>query len=81
MPRLTPSELYLANLRGEFSPGSLSFMSKEEARAELNSMTGQDFGMNTAKWEAWLTEHPPVIAVKAASPAEALKLVRKLKKS
>ena len=79
MPRMTPIELCIANLRGDFPPGAIGYQTEDEAITELKQRTGQDFGKDSAKWEKWLQENPETIPEKAKNPREALKLARALK--
>ena len=80
MPRLTPIELCIANLRGDFPSESIGFQSSDDALAELKQRTGKDFGMDVAKWVAWLQENPEVVSVKVKSISDARKLARAIKK-
>ena len=54
MSRITPFRRLLMNLRGKIRDGRLEFLSPEQALEELRASTGQDFGMDTDAWEAWL---------------------------
>ncbi len=79
MPRMTPIELCIANLRGDFPPGAVGYQTKEESLSELEKRTGQDFGNDVSKWETWLQENPETIPEKAKTPRDALRLARALK--
>lgn len=79
MPRLTPIELDMANLRGDFPVGAIGYISKEDALNDLRTRTGQDFGTDLNKWEDWLATHPEPTPEKAKSVSDAIKLARKLK--
>lgn len=60
MSRLTPLQLLLANLRGDFQEGQREFKSKEEAYARLKKLTGKDFGIDVSRWERWIENNPQV---------------------
>lgn len=55
--RLKPIERLLKNLKGEI-PAYMrrEHMSKDAAYQELKAMTGQDFGLDVRRWEAWIKE-------------------------
>jgi hypothetical protein len=69
----------IANLRGDFPELAIGYQSKEDAIEELRQRTGQDFGLDVTKWESWLAENPEVVAEKAKTPKDALRLARALK--
>jgi len=79
MPRLTPIELCIANLRDDFPPGAIGYMTKQAALDELTKRTGLDFGIDAAKWEKWHHAHPEQVRVKATSLRDAIKKARHLK--
>ena len=79
MPRLTPIEMCIANLRGDFPKLAIGYQPREEALEELKRRTGQDFGLDVNKWESWLAENPEVVPEKAKTPKDALRLARALK--
>ena len=79
MPRMTPIELSIANLRGDFPPGAIGYQTEEESLSELKKRTGQNFGNDVSKWESWLEANPEVIPEKAKTPLEAMKLARAMK--
>jgi hypothetical protein len=56
--RLRPGELYVANLRGELSEGSLGYMPPAAALEALRRMSGLDFGMDAERWGRWLKSRP-----------------------
>jgi hypothetical protein len=47
----------LLSLRGELSRDNLYFMTPQRAADELREKTGQDFGLDADRWEAWLRGH------------------------
>ena len=51
-----PAELSLANLKGEIDPESRGYATREQALAALKEETGQDFGWDVGKWEAYVRE-------------------------
>jgi hypothetical protein len=55
--RLTPVKGLLKNLKGEI-PAYVrrEFLPKELAYEKLKAITGQDFGLDSIKWEAWVRE-------------------------
>jgi hypothetical protein len=73
MPRMTPNELCIANIRGDFPSSSIGYQSAEEALAELKQRTGIDFGLDANKWQSWLDANPEVIAPKVTNVRDALK--------
>ncbi len=54
--QLFPTELALANLKGEISPDERGHCSKEEAYEELKWLSGEDFGLDIELWETWVLE-------------------------
>jgi hypothetical protein len=76
---MTPIELCIANLRGDFPKTAIGYQPKEEALAELKRRTGQYFGEDYRVWEAWLRENPEVIEIAAKTPDEVRRLLRSLK--
>jgi hypothetical protein len=65
-----PAQLALANLKGEIDPESRGFLTKERALERLREETGQDFGADIARWEAYVADmykHVPQIAIRAPS--------------
>ncbi|NLG51697.1 MAG: hypothetical protein GX552_16455 [Chloroflexi bacterium] len=56
MPRLTPTEMLIANLRGDFPEGAIGHMPREQAHQELVALAGIDLGTDAEKWEQWLKE-------------------------
>jgi hypothetical protein len=54
--QLLPNELALANLKGEVSDEERGYLGKEEAYEWLKELSGEDFGMDIALWEAWVKE-------------------------
>jgi hypothetical protein len=50
-------EPMLLSLRGELPRDNLYFMTPSRAAGELREKTGQDFGLDADRWEAWLREH------------------------
>ena len=60
MSHLTPYEGFLLNLAGEVPPTMREFLPKEEARAILVKLTGQDFGLDVEMWTKWLREHDKI---------------------
>jgi hypothetical protein len=79
MPRMTPVELCIANLRGAFPEQAVGYQPIEEAIEELKDRTGQDFGSDVSKWESWLVENPEVVSEKAKDLRDARKLARGMK--
>jgi hypothetical protein len=57
MSRLVLEELYLLNLKGEIQEGRREYTTKDRAYQKLKELTGQDFGMDPVRWEAYLKEH------------------------
>jgi hypothetical protein len=53
MSRLTLVEGLLQNLASQIEPSRREFLSREEARATLKTMTGQDFGYDVRRWREW----------------------------
>lgn len=76
MPRNTPLELCIANLRGDYPPGAIGFMSMEEVLRELKQITGQDFGNDVLGWESWLRANPERVPNRAKTPQEALRILQ-----
>jgi hypothetical protein len=55
--KLTLTEGLLKNLKGEIPPHMRrEFLPMESAYEKLKSMTGQDFGYDSAAWEKWIEE-------------------------
>ena len=50
-------EILLNNLAGEIPPGRLIYLERNEARRQLVTLTGQDFGDDVEAWTAWLTQN------------------------
>ena len=48
---LTWGETLLANLEGKISESDDRYMNKEQAKAHLKKMSGEDFGDNSQKWK------------------------------
>ena len=48
---------YLSNLRGELPPESPYYMSRAEAYEKLKVFSGEDFGLDSNRWEQWGREH------------------------
>ena len=55
--RLTPVERLVKNLKGEI-PNHMrrEFLPKEVTYCRLKAMTNQDFGLDAARWEQWVTQ-------------------------
>jgi hypothetical protein len=51
--RASPQGIALINLAQQLPETSMHYMDREEAARQLRDWTGQDFGMDVAKWEAW----------------------------
>ena len=60
MARLSPVELLIANLRGEFTSGQREYRPSAEAYAKLKSISGKDFGMDANAWSKWARENAPI---------------------
>jgi hypothetical protein len=54
MSRIALFRLLTLNLEGKIQPDRRDYMTPERAYAELRKLTGQDFGMDAAKWKEWL---------------------------
>jgi hypothetical protein len=53
--RLTPVERLLKNLKEEIPPYMRrEYLPKDVAYERLKKMTGQDFGSDIERWEAWV---------------------------
>lgn len=58
MSRIMPLEGALRNLKQEVpSERRREYVSRDRALELLKKWTGQDFGFDVAKWEAWIVEH------------------------
>ena len=58
MSHMMPLEGALKNLKQEIPPERRrEYVPRERALELLKQWTGQDFGFDVAKWEAWITEH------------------------
>ena len=79
MPRMTPNELCIANIRGDFPPNAIGYQSAEDALAELKQRTGKDFGLDAKKWQSWFDDNPEVIAAKVTSVRDARKAASLMK--
>ncbi len=60
MARLSPLELLIANLRGDFKCGQREYRPPQEAYLKLKSLTGKDFGMDVNKWSKWASENSKI---------------------
>lgn len=55
--RLTPIERLLKNLAGEIPQRMRrEYLAPEIAYEKIKAMTGEDFGMDAAKWKTWVSE-------------------------
>ena len=79
MPQMTPNELCIANIRGDFPQAAIGFQRAEDALAELKQRTGLDFGLDAKKWQSWFEANPEVIAAKATNARDALKAASSLR--
>ena len=58
MSHMFPLEGALKNLKQEVPPERRrEYIPRERALELLKQWTGQDFGLDVAKWEAWIAEH------------------------
>lgn len=58
MSQMMPLEGALKNLKQEIPPERRrEYISRERALELLKQWTGQDFGFDVAKWEAWIAQH------------------------
>ena len=57
MSRWTPLRSCLANLPGDFPPGSFRHINRDEALARMRMVTGQDAGFDAQQWEHWIREN------------------------
>jgi hypothetical protein len=55
--RYLPHTLYLMSLRGRKTIHGRPLLSAEEARAALVRLTGQDLGLDAARWAAWIKQN------------------------
>ena len=53
---LFPGQLALLNLRGGIEEDERGYMSKEEALARLQGLSGLSLGDDPAAWEGWVRE-------------------------
>lgn len=83
MPRMTPIELCIANIRGDFPTNSIGYLSAEDALAELIQRTGVNFGLDAKKWQSWLEANPEAFVKNVTNIHEARKAasLMKLKQS
>jgi hypothetical protein len=54
MPLSGIYEILLRGLAGTAAPNSLSYLSRNDAHAELKRRTGQDFGYDLEKWREYI---------------------------
>lgn len=55
--RLTPIERLIKNLASEIPPYMRrEYLAPEVAHEKIKAMTGEDFGMDVAKWKTWVAE-------------------------
>jgi hypothetical protein len=55
--RLSPIDRLLKNLGGDIPPRMRrEYMPPETAYKKLKEMTGEDFGMDVARWKIWVNE-------------------------
>jgi hypothetical protein len=54
---LFPGQLAFLNLQGGIEKDERGYMSKEEAIARLQELSGLGFGDDSTAWEAWVSEH------------------------
>jgi hypothetical protein len=58
MAHMMPLEGALKNLKQEVPPARRrEYVPRERALELLKQWTGQDFGFDVHKWEAWIAEH------------------------
>lgn len=58
MSHMMPLDGALRNLKQEIPPERRrEYLTRERALELLKQWTGQDFGFDVAKWEAWIAEH------------------------
>ncbi len=74
MARLTPIQLLVANLRGEFLKGQREYRSPAEAHSKLKHLTGEDFGLNADRWSRWIEANPDIKGSTSDSEAFAERL-------
>jgi hypothetical protein len=68
MSHLTPLAGALKNLKQEVPPQRRrDYVPRERALELLKQWTGQDFGYDLDKWEAWIAEHRSSIRVGGTS--------------
>jgi hypothetical protein len=79
MPQLTPIELCIANLRGDFPPNSIGYKSIDDAIVELKKRTGMDFGLDANKWKIWLENNPQELKTIVVTIEEARIAAKRLK--
>ena len=77
MSQLTPLELLLVNLKGEIQQRQRGYLPKEQAYEALKFHTGQDFGDNIEKWEAWIRANPMSIKASKDVSSRVAKLLRR----
>jgi hypothetical protein len=54
MSQLEPYDGLIKNLRQEIPPSrSREYLTREKAYALLKAWSGQDFGMDADRWQAW----------------------------
>ena len=61
MSRLMLLKGLLLNFKGEIEKGRREYLPKNEAYQSLKLHTGQDFGDDIEKWEAWIKGNPQSI--------------------
>lgn len=56
MSRLSLEEICLMNLEGRFNRARDTrwYLTPEEAMGNLKRLTGEDFGLDAARWRQWL---------------------------
>jgi hypothetical protein len=58
MSQMMPLEGALKNLKQDIPPERRrEYLPRERALELLKEWTGQDFGFDVPKWEAWIAEH------------------------
>lgn len=58
MSQLSLLEGLLLNLKGEIEERRREYLPREDAYRSLKLHTGQDFGDDIEKWEAWIKTNP-----------------------
>jgi hypothetical protein len=56
--RLTLIDGLLKNLKQEIPPHMRrEYLTRERAYEKLKAITGQDFGFDVERWQAWIVDH------------------------